>query len=109
MGAEENVFGRAGFYGWTQKKIFLGVQDFTDGRRRKSFLGVQDFADCRQKRYVFIIHLTKNQKLPFISVKDGKCRGKATFNMAEAREKIENGLKHNFYWQFREWSYKNVI
>ena len=37
MGAEENVFGRAGFYGWTQKKIFLGVQDFTDGRRRKSF------------------------------------------------------------------------
>ena len=28
--------------------------------------------------------------------------------MAEAREKIENGLKHNFYWQFREWSYKNV-
>ena len=37
MDAEENVFGRAGFYGWTQKKIFLGVQDFTDGRRRKSF------------------------------------------------------------------------
>ena len=28
--------------------------------------------------------------------------------MAEAREKIENGLKHNFYWQVREWSYKNV-
>ncbi|SJZ42386.1 hypothetical protein [Treponema porcinum] len=37
MDAEENVFGRAGFYGWAQKKIFLGVQDFTDGRRRKSF------------------------------------------------------------------------
>ena len=37
MDAEENVFGRTGFYGWTQKKIFLGVQDFTDGRRRKSF------------------------------------------------------------------------
>ena len=37
MGAEENVFGRAGFYGWTQRKIFLDVQDFTDGRRRKSF------------------------------------------------------------------------
>ena len=93
MDAEENLFGRTRFYGWTQKKIFLGVQYF---------------ADCRQKRYVFIIHLTKNQKLPFISVKDGKCRDKATFNMAEAREKIENGLKHNFYWQFREWSYKNV-
>ena len=37
MDAEENLFGRTGFYGWTQKKIFLGVQDFTDGRRRKSF------------------------------------------------------------------------
>ena len=37
MDVEENLFGRAGFYGWTQKKIFLGVQDFTDGRRRKSF------------------------------------------------------------------------
>ena len=36
------------------------------------------------------------------------CRDKAAFNMAEAREKIENGLKHNFYWQFREWPYKNV-
>ena len=37
MGAEENVFGRAGFYGWAQRKMFLDVQDFTDGRRRKSF------------------------------------------------------------------------
>lgn len=36
------------------------------------------------------------------------CRDKAAFNIAEAREKIENGLKHNFYWQFREWPYKNV-
>lgn len=36
------------------------------------------------------------------------CRDKAAFNVDEAREKIENGLKHNFYWQFREWPYKNV-
>ena len=37
MDAEENLFGRTGFYGWTQGKMFLDVQDFTDGRRRKSF------------------------------------------------------------------------
>lgn len=36
------------------------------------------------------------------------CRDKATFDIAKAREKIENNMKKHIYWNFREWPYKNV-
>lgn len=36
------------------------------------------------------------------------CRDKATFDMKNAKHKLTKSLKNNFYWQFREWPYKNV-
>ena len=36
------------------------------------------------------------------------CRNKASFNIKEARNKINSCLKHNFFWGQREWPYKNV-
>ena len=36
------------------------------------------------------------------------CRDRATFDLAAARKKIEKSLKRNYYWQGREWPYKNV-
>lgn len=36
------------------------------------------------------------------------CRDRATFNLGEARRKIERSLSRNFYWSSREWPYKNV-
>jgi len=36
------------------------------------------------------------------------CRDKSKFDKKEARKKIEKCLNRNFYWQSREWPYKNV-
>lgn len=36
------------------------------------------------------------------------CKDKSTFDKTAARRKLEDGLKHNYYWNFREWPYKNV-
>ena len=36
------------------------------------------------------------------------CRDKASFDLEGAKQKLGEGLKHNFYWDAREWSYKNV-
>ena len=36
------------------------------------------------------------------------CKDKTCFNPKEAKEKIEKALGFNFYWQDREWPYKNV-
>lgn len=36
------------------------------------------------------------------------CRDKSKFNISEARTKINNSLKCNFYYTGREWPYKNV-
>lgn len=36
------------------------------------------------------------------------CKDKAKFDKAAAREKLEESLKHNFFWWTREWPYKNV-
>lgn len=36
------------------------------------------------------------------------CRDKKTFNKEAAREKLTESLKRNFYYQGREWPYKNV-
>ncbi len=36
------------------------------------------------------------------------CRNKAELDIAWARKKITKCLKRNFYWQGREWPYKNV-
>lgn len=36
------------------------------------------------------------------------CRDKATFDLEAAKKKLGEGLKHNFYWEAREWAYKNV-
>lgn len=36
------------------------------------------------------------------------CRDKATFDFESAKRKLDAGLKHNFYWDVREWPYKNV-
>ena len=36
------------------------------------------------------------------------CADKDKFDFNVAKEKLENSLKHNFYWESREWPYKNV-
>lgn len=36
------------------------------------------------------------------------CRDKATLDISAAREKIEACLKRNYYWDYREWPYKDV-
>lgn len=36
------------------------------------------------------------------------CRSKADLNLEEARKKINQSLKRNYYWQGREWPYKDV-
>lgn len=36
------------------------------------------------------------------------CTNKSTLDVSAAREKINNSLKRNFYYQSREWPYKNV-
>lgn len=36
------------------------------------------------------------------------CRDKNNFDIESAREKLNNGLKRNYYWIAREWPYKNV-
>lgn len=36
------------------------------------------------------------------------CKDKATFNMEAARKKLDDCLKHNFWYLGREWPYKNV-
>lgn len=36
------------------------------------------------------------------------CKDKESFDFDEARKKISNGLKRNFYYNAREWPYKNV-
>lgn len=36
------------------------------------------------------------------------CKDKQSFNINAARKKINNSLKRNFYYQSREWPYKNV-
>ncbi len=36
------------------------------------------------------------------------CRNRKEFNLEKAREKLNRSLRRNFYYQFREWPYKNV-
>lgn len=36
------------------------------------------------------------------------CRDKSTFDIEEARKKIEKSLAVNYYWRTREWPYKDV-
>ena len=36
------------------------------------------------------------------------CRNKANFDLASAKKKIDKSLKRNYYWQGREWPYKDV-
>ena len=36
------------------------------------------------------------------------CKDKSSFNKKKVKSKLEKCLKHNFYWGFREWPYKNV-
>lgn len=36
------------------------------------------------------------------------CKNKADLNISEAKKKINNCLKFNYYWALREWPYKNV-
>ena len=36
------------------------------------------------------------------------CKDKSTLNKEEAKAKLGRALKKNFYWQCREWPYKNV-
>lgn len=36
------------------------------------------------------------------------CKDKSNFNVENARLKINKSLKQNYYWQGREWPYKNV-
>lgn len=36
------------------------------------------------------------------------CKDKTTFDLDAAKEKLGKTLKHNFYWEAREWAYKYV-
>lgn len=36
------------------------------------------------------------------------CKNKSTFDLEAAKRKLDTALKKNFYWEAREWSYKNV-
>lgn len=36
------------------------------------------------------------------------CSDKQSFNREQAKEKLRKSFDHNFYWDFREWPYKNV-
>jgi len=36
------------------------------------------------------------------------CRNKDEFDKAEARTKIEKSLRHNYYYRWREWPYKDI-
>lgn len=36
------------------------------------------------------------------------CRDKSKFNKKKARRKINNCLRHNYFWGQREWPYKNI-
>lgn len=36
------------------------------------------------------------------------CKDKSTFNLHDAKIKLREALKHNFYYEAREWPYKNV-
>ena len=36
------------------------------------------------------------------------CKDKSKLNIPEAKNKINNSLKNNYYWMWREWVYKNV-
>lgn len=36
------------------------------------------------------------------------CRDKTTFDFDSAKKKLSDALKHNFYWDAREWAYKHV-
>lgn len=36
------------------------------------------------------------------------CKDKSSFDLNSAREKLGKALKHNFYWDAREWAYKHV-
>lgn len=36
------------------------------------------------------------------------CKDKSSFDVLSAKNKLSNGLQHNFYWYAREWPYKNV-
>ena len=36
------------------------------------------------------------------------CKDKSSFDKAAAKVKLEESLKHNFFWWTREWPYKNV-
>lgn len=36
------------------------------------------------------------------------CKDKSSFNVIDAKRRIERSLKKNFYWEGREWPYKNV-
>lgn len=36
------------------------------------------------------------------------CNNKAEFDIKKAKNKINKNLKHNFYYDFREWPYKNI-
>ena len=37
------------------------------------------------------------------------CRDKSTFDVEAAKTKLANAMKYNFYYQMREWPYKNVV
>lgn len=37
------------------------------------------------------------------------CKDKKTFNIDEARKKINKSLNNNYYWLYREWPYKNLV
>lgn len=36
------------------------------------------------------------------------CREKSSFDVETAREKLTTSLKENYYWEYREWPYKDV-
>jgi hypothetical protein len=36
------------------------------------------------------------------------CRDKSSFNLVEAKKRLSERLEYNFFWEYREWPYKNI-
>ena len=36
------------------------------------------------------------------------CKDKTKIDFEAAKSKLKNSIEHNFYWEYREWAYKNV-
>lgn len=85
------------------------VRDFIAGKIGEEYLfpllGVWDSPDEIDYEALpdeFVLKCTHDSGSVFI------CRDKKTFDRDDVNKKLKKALKHNWYWNCREWPYKNV-